>query len=224
MVPEAKKAVAAKKPARQPKKPRGVATNAEAGASVNGAKPAPNLQLFYRANVAGKLQEEFGIANVMRVPKVTKVNINVGLGEAIKNSASLAATVNDISKIAGQKPQVRRAKKSISNFSLRAGQVIGVSVCLRRSRMWYFLDRFINVALTRVRDFRGLPVSGFDGRGNYTVGVSEQIIFPEIDYNDIDRLRGLQVTVVTTAPNDAEGLRLLELLGMPFVRKTKGNA
>lgn len=184
----------------------------------------PNLRRFYHDNVVNVMQREFDISNLMRVPKIVKVNLNIGLGEAVSNSSSLAAAVNDITKITGQKPGVRRAKKSISNFSLREGQVVGVSVCLRKARMWYFLDRFINVALTRVRDFRGLPLSGFDGRGNYTIGLREQTIFPEIDYNDIDKLRGLQVTMVTSAPNDEEGLRLLELLGMPFVRTKSKNA
>ena len=190
--------------------------------STNGTKARPSLQRLYLENVVDAMQRELDIKNRMRVPKMVKVNLNIGLGEAISNSSSLAAATEDIAKISGQKPNVRRAKKSISNFSLREGQVVGVSVCLRKARMWYFLDRFINVALTRVRDFRGLPLSGFDGRGNYTVGLNEQTIFPEIDYNDIDKLRGLQVTLVTSAVNDEEGLRLLELLGMPFARTQSG--
>ena len=181
----------------------------------------PRLLQVYRNDVVPVLQREFGLANVMQVPRVLKAKINIGLGEAISNSSALQAATNDMAKIVGQKPVHNRARKSISNFGLREGQVIGVSATLHGRRMWYFLDRLLNIALTRVRDFRGLPLNSFDGQGNYTIGLREQVIFPEIDYNEIDKLRGLQITLVTSANRDEEGLRLFELLGMPFVKRNQ---
>jgi len=179
---------------------------------------ATRLQERYRNEYAPTLQREFGYANVMQIPRVHKVVLNIGMGEAIRDAKTMDAAVRDLATISGQRPVIHRAKKSIAQFRLRAGMAIGVSVTLRGERMWEFLDRFLNLALPRVRDFRGVPDRGFDGRGNYTVGVREQLIFPEIDYDKIDRVRGMEITIVTSAPTDRESRRLLELLGMPFQR------
>jgi large subunit ribosomal protein L5 len=176
----------------------------------------PRLQRFYEGTVRGKLQEQFGFGTPMQVPKLEKITINVGLGEASKNPKLLEAVLNEIGAITGQKPVVTKAKKAISNFSLREGVPVGVTVTLRRERMWEFLDRLINVSMPRIRDFRGVPTRSFDGRGNYSLGLREQLAFPEIDYDKIDRLRGLEVSIVTTAETDEESKRLLQLLGMPF--------
>jgi large subunit ribosomal protein L5 len=154
----------------------------------------------------------------MQVPQVRKVIVNVGVGEALDNPKALEATVQDVATITGQKPIVTKARKSIANFKLREGRAIGVSVTLRGERMWSFLDRLMNVALPRVRDFRGVSPDSFDGRGNYTLGLREQLVFPEINYDKIDKVRGFEVIIVTTARNDEEGRRLLQLLGMPFRR------
>lgn len=179
----------------------------------------PRLRVRYLNEIAPQLRQEFGYTNPMQAPKPMKVIVNVGLGEALENSNALQATMNDIATITGQKAIATRARKSIAGFRrLRAGVPIGVKVTLRSVRMWQFLDRLINVALPRVRDFHGVPTNSFDGRGNYSLGLAEQIVFPEIDYNRIDRLRGLQITVVTTASSDEEARRLLELIGMPFKR------
>jgi large subunit ribosomal protein L5 len=179
-----------------------------------------NIQDRYQKEVRPQLMREFNLANVMQVPRVQKVVINVGVGsETQDNSKALDAAVGDITIIAGQKPIVAKARKSISNFKLREGKPIGVKVTLRGQRMWAFLDRLMNAALPRVRDFRGVPSEAFDGRGNYTLGLREQLVFPEIDYDKIDKLRGLEITVVTTASNDEQGRRLLQLLGMPFSKK-----
>jgi large subunit ribosomal protein L5 len=166
------------------------------------------------------MMTEFGFPNVMRVPRVQKIVLNIGLGEALTNGRAMEAATNDLAIVSGQKPVITRARKSIANFKLRQGNPIGTSVTLRGARMYHFLDRLVNTALPRIRDFRGIPRRGFDGRGNFSIGIREQIIFPEIDYNQIDRIRGLQVTIATTAENDAEATRLLELFGMPFVRQT----
>lgn len=184
---------------------------------AQGIAERPRLLEYYESTVVGELKQKLGIKNSLAVPRVVSVYVNIGLGEALKNSSAVANASNDLAKITGQKPSVRRAKKSISNFGLREGQVVGLTVSLRRKRMWYFLDRFINITLPRIRDFRGLKKSGFDGNGNYTIGISEQAIFPEIDYNDIDKLRGLQVVIVTSATSDEAGLHLFQMLGMPFV-------
>lgn len=164
------------------------------------------------------LTREFGYANPMQVPRPEKVVLNIGLGEALTNAAAIDAAVRDLATIAGQRPVVTRARRSIAAFKLREGNRIGVMATLRGDRMWDFLDRLLNAALPRVRDFRGVPRDSFDGRGNYTLGLAEQVVFPEIDYNRVDKLRGLQVTVVTTARTDEEARRFLELLGMPFAR------
>lgn len=159
-----------------------------------------------------------GYKNVNEVPKLEKIVVNLGVGEAIGDAKKLDSAVNDLTTIAGQKPVVRRARKSISNFKLREGMAVGCSVTLRGDRMYEFLDRLINVAIPRIRDFRGIPAKSFDGRGNYTLGITEQIIFPEIDYDKIDKIRGMNITIVTTAKTDEEGFELLQAFGMPFRR------
>ncbi len=180
------------------------------------AASLPRLLERYRSEVTSVLTREFGYTNPFQVPKLEKVIVNIGLGEALENSNAVAAATDDLATITGQKPIVNRAKKSIANFKLREGMVVGASVTLRSYRMWQFFDRLVNVALPRVRDFRGTNANSFDGNGNYSLGLTEQVVFPEIDYNQIDRLRGLQVVIVTTAGTDEEGRRLLSLLGMPF--------
>lgn len=176
------------------------------------------LQDRYRQEVAPKLLEEFGYGNIMAVPRVAKVTLNIGLGEAIQNARALEAAAADLSVIAGQKPVITRARHSIAGFKLREGMPIGAMVTLRGRRMYEFLDKLMNAVLPRIRDFRGVPKDAFDGRGNYSLGLREQLIFPEIEYDKIDKVRGLQVVIVTTAQNDEEGRRLLALLGMPFSR------
>jgi len=176
------------------------------------------LRAQYSTEVLPFLQKEFEYGNVMQVPRLHKVVVNIGMGEAIRDNKTLDAAVRDVSIITGQHPVVTRAKKSIAGFRLREGMAIGVTVTLRGERMYEFLDRLINIALPRVRDFRGVPDKGFDGRGNYTIGLREQLIFPEIDYDKIDRVRGMEVTVVTSARTDPEARRLLELMGVPFQR------
>jgi len=178
------------------------------------------LQERYQSDVAPQLMREFELKNVMQVPRVTKIVVNVGVGsETQTDSKALDAAVNDLTIITGQKPIIAKARKSIANFKLREGKPIGVKVTLRGQRMWAFLDRLMSVALPRVRDFRGVPSESFDGRGNYTLGLREQLVFPEIEYDKIDKVRGLEITVVTSARDDEQGRRLLQLLGMPFARK-----
>jgi large subunit ribosomal protein L5 len=179
---------------------------------------AHRLKERYQKEVVPALMKEFGLVNPMQVPRLEKVVVNVGVGEALENAKALEAAVADVGAISGQRPVITKARKSIANFKLREGRSIGVKVTLRGERMWSFLDRLVNVALPRTRDFRGVPADGFDGRGNYTLGLREQLIFPEIEYDKIDKIRGLEVTVVTTAPDDEQGRRLLALLGMPFAR------
>ncbi len=162
------------------------------------------------------LMKALNLENVMQVPRIQKVVINIGVGEALDNAKALEGAVNDLTIIAGQKPVVTRARKSIAGFKLREGNPIGVKVTLRGERMWSFLDRLMNVALPRVRDFRGVSPNSFDGRGNYTLGLREQLVFPEIDYDKIDKMRGMEISIVTTARNDEEGRELLRMLGMPF--------
>ena len=176
----------------------------------------PVMLSRFREKAMPALREEFGYKNMWQTPSVEKIVVNIGLGEALKSANALQSAMRDISLITGQIPVPRRAKQSVSNFNLREGQTIGAAVTLRGKRMWEFLDRFANIALPRVRDFRGLSPKSFDGRGNCSVGLREQIVFPEIDYNEIDKLRGLQVVIVTTAKTDPEGRKLLELLGIPF--------
>ncbi len=173
----------------------------------------------YMNDVVPKLRKEMGYKNPMEVPKMAKIVVNMGLGEAIVNSKVLDSAVEELTQIAGQKPVIRRAKKSISNFKLREGMPIGASVTLRRERMYEFFDRLTSIAMPRIRDFRGASPDGFDGRGNYTLGIKEQIIFPEIDYDKIDKVRGLGVTIVTTAGTDEEAFLLLKEMGMPFGKK-----
>ena len=177
---------------------------------------AARLREQYISEIRPKLREEFSYRNDLEVPKIEKVVLNIGVGEAIANNRALDAAVGDLTIIAGQKPVVTRAKKSIAAFRLRAGMPIGAMVTLRGDRMYEFLDRLMNIALPRVRDFRGISPKAFDGRGNYTLGLREQLIFPEIDYDKIDKTRGLEVSIVTTAKSDEEGRRLLTELGMPF--------
>ena len=175
-----------------------------------------NLNNYYQSEVMPKLREHFKYKNVMEIPKLDKVVLNMGIGEAIQNIKVLDAAVEELKMISGQKPIVTRAKKSIAAFKLRAGMPIGCTVTLRRSRMYDFFDKLVNVALPRVRDFRGISQKSFDGHGNYTLGIKEQIIFPEIDYDKIDKIKGLNVSCITTAGTDEEGRLLLKLLGMPF--------
>jgi large subunit ribosomal protein L5 len=174
------------------------------------------LKQKYDTEIVGALQEALKLDNVMQVPRIEKVVINIGLGEALENAKALDAAVEDLTKIAGQKPVVTISRKNIANFKLREGRAIGTKVTLRGERMWSFLDRLMNVALPRMRDFRGVNPNSFDGRGNYTLGFQEQLIFPEIDYDEIDKIRGFEVTIVTTAENDEGGRELLRMLGMPF--------
>ena len=170
----------------------------------------------YTAEAVPALQKQFGYVNPMQVPRLDKIVINIGLGEALTNAKAIDAAVGDIQLITGQKPIVTRAKRSIAQFRVRTGNSIGVKVTLRGERMWDFLERLTRLALPRIRDFRGVPGKSFDGRGNYSLGLREQLAFPEIDYDKVDRLRGLEISIVTTAKTDEESKRLLELLGMPF--------
>ena len=179
----------------------------------------PRMKAKYREEVVPELMRQFNFDNVMRVPRLVKISINKGVGEAPTNKKLLDDAIAELRKITGQHPVTRKAKKSVSNFKLREGMPIGVSVTLRGDRMWEFLDRLVTLALPRVRDFRGVPDRSFDGRGNYTLGVKEQIIFPEINVDQVDRIDGMDVTFVTTAPTDEEGYALLKALGMPFVRR-----
>ncbi len=174
------------------------------------------LQEQYNNEIAPALYKELGLSNIMQVPRITKVVVNIGVGEALDNPKALDAALNDLTIITGQKPVVIAAKKAISNFKLREGRQIGVKVTLRGYKMWSFLDRLINIALPRVRDFRGISADSFDGRGNYTLGLTEQLIFTEIQYDKIDKVRGMEVTIVTTAENDDQGRELLSKFGMPF--------
>jgi large subunit ribosomal protein L5 len=179
---------------------------------------APRLKERYREEVMPVLMKEFGYRNVMEVPRPEKMTVNVGLGEAVADAKALDSASNDVAVVTGQRPVITRAKKSISNFKLRAGMPIGVMATVRGARMWEFLDRLVNAALPRIRDFQGVSPNSFDGRGNFSMGIREQLIFPEIEYDKIDRIRGLQVNIITTAKTDEEGKRLLELLGVPFAR------
>ncbi len=174
------------------------------------------LRTHYNTNVIPALTKEFGYSNVMAVPKVQKVSVNIGLGEATQNGKLMDGAVNELGQIAGQKPIITKAKKSIAQFKLREGMAIGCMVTLRGDRMYEFLDRLMNVALPRVRDFRGVSSKSFDGRGNYTLGIRDQLIFPEIDYNKVDKTKGMNISITTSARNDAEGMALLKHMGMPF--------
>jgi large subunit ribosomal protein L5 len=178
----------------------------------------PQLKQQYQSDVVPALRDEFGYSSPMAVPTVKKITLNIGLGEALTNARALDAAVGDLATISGQKPVVTKAKRSIAQFKVREGQSIGAMVTLRGDRMWEFLDRLIAIALPRIRDFQGLSDGGFDGHGNYSLGLREQLVFPEIDYDKIDRVRGLQISIVTSAETDREGRALLLALGMPFRR------
>ena len=187
---------------------------------ANGAElPPPAFKIQFREEIVPSMVSEFGYTSPMQVPRLNKINLNIGLGEALTNGRAMESAVRDLTTISGQKPIITRARRSIAGFKVREGNPIGTTVTLRGDRMYYFLERLIITALPRIRDFRGISRRGFDGRGNFSLGLREQIVFPEIDYNSIDRLRGLQVTITTTADNDAEATRLLEHFGMPFIRQ-----
>ncbi len=173
----------------------------------------------YQKEVAPALFKQFNFSNVMQIPRIQKVVVNIGVGEALDNAKALDAAVGDLTTITGQKPVTTKARKSIANFKLREGRLIGAKVTLRGDRMWAFLDRLLNIALPRVRDFRGVSANAFDGRGNYTLGLRDQLVFPEIEYDKIDKLRGMEVTIVTTAKTDEQARALLQMLGMPFGKK-----
>jgi large subunit ribosomal protein L5 len=183
------------------------------------SQESPRLLTLYRDTIAKDLTKEFDYANAMQVPRIDKIVINVGIGEAKDNDKALDAAVGDITTISGQKPQLVKAKKSVAAFKLRAGQTVGIKTTLRGRRMWYFLDKLLNIALPRIRDFRGVKADGFDGRGNYSLGLREQVVFPEIEYDKIDKLRGLEVSIITTARTDDEARSLLTRLGMPFQKR-----
>jgi large subunit ribosomal protein L5 len=185
-------------------------------ATENGARPKPRLQQYYEGTVRAKLMQDFALKTPMLVPRLEKVTLNVGLGEAQKNPKLLEAVVAELGLITGQKAVVTRAKKAISNFSLRENSPVGATVTLRRERMYEFLDRLINVAMPRIRDFRGVASRSFDGRGNYTMGVKEQLIFPEIEYDKVDKIHGMDITIVTSTSRDDLAMALLREMGMPF--------
>ena len=207
----------------KPPKEEAAAAPAEPAEPV---EPAPRARLwdFYEQQVRGKLQQQFAFENLHEIPKLKKIVLNVGMGDAPKNPKGLEAAVAELAAITGQHPVVTRAKKAIANFNLREGQAIGCAVTLRGGRMYEFLDRFISIAVPRMRDFRGLPSKSFDGRGNYTLGIKEQMIFPEIDYDKVERIHGMDITFVTSAGRDDTALALLRELGMPFRVETAGAA
>ena len=220
---KAAKAEAAGKPAKAEKKAKtgggaGEAKGRAAGPTgqVDGAGVYPRLRKHYEEKVVPEMVKAFSYGNRMQVPRLEKIVVNMGVGEAIQNPKLLEAAVAELMQIVGQKPAVRRAKKSIANFKLREGQAIGCAATLRGRRMWEFYDRLVNVALPRIRDFRGVLPRSFDGRGNYTIGVTEQIVFPEIDYDKVEKIRGMDITIVTSARTDEEGRELLRLMNMPF--------
>lgn len=188
--------------------------------SENGSqpRPMPRVKEQYRQEIVPAMMKEFGYKNVMQVPRLAKAAVNIGLGEALQNNKAIEAATEDLQIITGQKPVITKARNSIATFKLREGMSIGAKVTLRSNRMWDFVDRLINIVLPRQRDFQGISPDSFDGRGNYTVGLREQLVFPEIDYDKIDKVRGLEVTLVTTAQTDEEARRLLTLMGMPFRR------
>ena len=186
------------------------------GADQNGYEP--RLKARYRDEILPALVEEIGYSNPMQAPRLEKIIVNIGLGEALENAKAVESATRDLEAITGQHPIVTRARKSIANFKVREGMIVGIMVTLRGARMYEFLDRLLNASLPRIRDFRGLSLSAFDGRGNYSLGLREQTLFPEIDYDSMDRLRGLQISIVTSARTDNEAQRLLALMGMPFAR------
>jgi len=234
MADEKEKQEKKQKPQQQPKQPKQEKKGkqqAEAAAEkapepAEPVEPAPPARLreFYDQQVRGKLQQQFAFKNPHQIPRLKKIVLNVGMGDASKNPKGLDAAVAELAAISGQHPVVTRAKKAIANFNLREGQAIGCAVTLRGGRMYEFLDRFISVAVPRMRDFRGLPTKSFDGRGNYTLGIKEQMIFPEIDYDKVERIHGMDITFVTSAGRDDTALALLRELGMPFRIETAGAA
>lgn len=199
-----------KKQAKRPEVDKGPGTRSEA---------PPRLLVAYRDTVVPQMTKEFDYGNAMEVPRLSKIVVNIGIGEAKDSDKALDAAVGDVVIITGQKPALIKAKKSVAAFKLRAGQTVGIKTTLRGKRMWYFLDKLLNIALPRIRDFRGVSPDGFDGRGNYSLGLREQVMFPEIDYDKIDKLRGLEVSIVTTARTDDEARSLLTRLGMPFRKR-----
>ena len=208
----------AKAPQQQkPQKQKKVETRTvSSGGPSTRAEGPPRMLKAYRDTVVPSMTKEFDYANTMEVPRVAKVVVNIGIGEAKDNDKALDAAVGDVTTITGQKPSLIKARKSVANFKLREGQTIGIKTTLRGRRMWYFLDKLVNVALPRIRDFRGVNPDGFDGRGNYSLGLREQVIFPEINLDKVDKIKGLTVVICTTARSDAEGKALLRALGMPF--------
>ncbi len=205
-------------PARGRRRAARAAAPGETPAPTALQRPAPRLLERLRSDVGPVLMREFGYKSTMQVPRLSKVVLNIGLGEALENSRAMENAQGDLQRISGQRPVITRARKSVAGFKIRQGMAIGLSVTLRSRRMYEFMDRLMNSSLPRIRDFQGVSRESFDGRGNYALGLREQVIFPEVDYNSIDRIRGLQVVVCTTARTDPEGLRMLELLGMPFTR------
>ena len=199
-----------KKQAKRPEADKGPGTRSEA---------PPRMLVAYRDTVVTQMTKEFDYGNAMEVPRISKIVVNIGIGEAKDSDKALDAAVGDVVIITGQKPALIKAKKSVAAFKLRAGQTVGIKTTLRGRRMWYFLDKLLNIALPRIRDFRGVSPDGFDGRGNYSLGLREQVMFPEIDYDKIDKLRGLEVSIVTTARTDDEARSLLTRLGMPFRKR-----
>ena len=199
--------------------PRARTTPKEETAQENGY--APRLKVQYEQELRPQLKEELGVASIMQVPRISKITLNMGVGDAKTEAKALESAVEELTTIAGQRAQTRRAKKSIAAFKLREGMPIGTRVTLRGARMYEFLDRLVSIALPRIRDFRGLDVGSFDGRGNFSLGIREQIIFPEINYDDVASIRGLDVTITTTAANDAEALALLRGLGLPFAEERR---
>jgi len=221
--PKESKKEASKKEGGKPPKQAGAKAETPKGEKTEAPKAAKpskksdaRLRRHYKERVVPALVKEFGYKNVMAVPKIDKVSVNIGLGEATQNAKLMDGAVNELAQIAGQKPVITKAKKSIAAFKLREGMSIGTMVTLRGDRMYEFLDRLMNVALPRVRDFRGVSTKSFDGRGNYTLGIKDQLIFPEIDYNKVEKVKGMNISITTTAGTDAEGLALLRHMGMPF--------
>ena len=205
-------------PARGRRRTSRAAAVEESPAPTELQRPAPRLLERLRNDVGPVLIREFGYTSTMQIPRLSKVVLNIGLGEALENSRAMENAQGDLQRISGQRPVITRARRSVAGFKIRQGMAIGLSVTLRGRRMYEFMDRLMNSSLPRIRDFQGVSRNSFDGRGNYALGIREQVIFPEVDYNSIDRIRGLQVVVCTTARTDPEGLRMLELLGMPFTR------
>lgn len=190
----------------------------EAVQAPSPARPEPRMRVRYRDEIVPALIKEFGYSNVMQVPRITKISVNIGLGEALQNSKALEAAAGEMAIVTGQKAVITKAKRSIAHFKLREGMPIGVMTTLRGDRMWDFLDRLINIVLPRQRDFQGVSTDAFDGRGNYSLGLREQLVFPEINYDKVDKIRGMEITIVTTARSDEEARRMLALMNMPFKR------